>query len=189
MKRLSGGLLEAWPSTQDVVSADVESTCHLHSEIEVALQGLSGHIQLTDTLANRMLLKMGSSPPDPGLQLLSKGQMRACRSFLQGDVSWCCVERPPRTRAPGLTCVGPHHSLLCHNWLFTALQLLSLSPAASAVVACLGGCLSQMRRAWWCAGVHRCARVHVQVCTQVCAGMLGARHFSLSYPRLLRPEV
>lgn len=189
MNTLSGGLLEAWPSTQDVVSADVESTCHLDSETEVTLQGLSGHIQLTDTLANRMLLKMGSSPPEPGLQLLSKGQMRACRSFLQGDSQLVLRGAAARTWAPGLTCVAPHHSLLCHSWLFTALQLLSLSRAASAAVACLGGCLSQMRRAWRCAGVHRCAQVHVQVCTQVCAGVLGARHFSLSYPRLLRPEV
>ena len=170
--------MEAWPSTQDVVSADVESTCHLDSETEVTLQSLSRHIQLTDTfcLANRMLLNMGSSPPDPGLQLLSKGQMWACWSFLQGDGQLVLRGAAAPTRGL-LVCRVPVPTTPCcvTTGSSPSLQLLSLSRAASALVACLGGCHSQIRRAWWCAGVRRCAQVHVQVCTQVCAGVLGAR--------------
>eukprot|EP00070_Physeter_catodon_P029488 XP_028336382.1 uncharacterized protein LOC114484430 [Physeter catodon] len=106
MKKLSGGLLEAWPSTQDVIQA-----CSFSRR---ARGGRAGH-------------------------------------SYRVTVSWCCVERLPSHLA---SWSDVSRSLLCHNWLFAALQLPSLSRAASALVACLGGSDSQMRRAWWCAGVR-----------------------------------
>lgn len=179
MNKLSGGLLEAWPSTQDVVSADVESTCHLDSETEVTLQGLSGHIQLTDTLANRMLLKMGSSPPDPGLRLLSKGQMRACRSFLQGDGQLVlCGVAAPHVGSWSDVCRSPPLPVVSQ----LALHCLATPFAFSCGLSC-GGLPGRMpqpdeksmavcRYTQVCSGT--CAGVHPGVCRR--AGRQALQH-------------
>ena len=120
--------------------------------------------------------------------------------FCRVMVSWCCVEWPPlqvgswsdlAQSLPTPIEVTPGSSPALQRLLKPA---SSLSPVTSALVACQERCRSQMRRAW---GVCRCA----QTCSDMCAGVHSgecrcggcqaqeSRRFSLSYLRLLQPQV